>query len=276
MATTLERPSTPPPRSRIHTPTTPRHGTFEDNYRPYSPRKSSRISQQARVTHTPPRQISSQVRTMSTPQTSRTASAPSAVAGTPASSHTASKKRIPRTSTQLGEGRVAGALDFDPTTSASGAIGLPTPSRTDKMEAQQSALRNNGMLPTPVKTPQSARVTNLAVKGVARNIFPTRGGNIDEIMPSPRKKGNKKYSGFTINSFGAEEEDSPIPIYTDSQDRVPSPDTRVENPFYGESSSAPADSARRTSKRRKVAVRGEDDQDLEDLESRTDGLVYVL
>jgi hypothetical protein len=273
MATTLERPSTPPPRSTINTPTTPRHGAFEDDYQPYSPRKSSRISQRARTTHTPPRQLSNYVRNMSTPQTSRIASSSTAFAGTPASLQTVSKKRIPRSSTQYREGKASGALDYDPATSA---LGLPTPSRTDKMEVPRSNLRNNGMLPTPVKTPQSARVTNLAVKGVARNIFPTRGGNIDEIMPSPRKKGNKKYSGFTINSFGAEEEDSSIAIYTDSHDRVPSPDTKEENPFYGDSSKAPVEPALRTSKRRKVSVKGEGDQDLEDVRSREDGLVYVL
>ena len=137
-------------------------------------------------------------------------------------------------------------------------------------------MRNNGMLPTPAKTPQRASVTNLAVKGVARNIFPTRGGNVDEIMPSPRKKGNKKYSGYTINSFCAEEDDSPIPIYTDSHDRVPSPDTTEENPFYGESSNAPAEPAVRQSKRRKVSVRGEADQEMGDIGNRDDGLVYVL
>jgi hypothetical protein len=179
-------------------------------------------------------------------------------------------------STQVDGRRVSGTLDFESTSSAATALGLPTPSRTDKMELPRSALRNNGMLPTPSKTPQRTVTPNSALKGVARNIFPTRGGKDNEIMPTPRKKGSKKYSGFTINSFAAEEEDTPIAIYTDSHDRIPSPDVRDENPFHGEGSDATVPPAIRASKRRKVTVKDEGDQDLEELGSREDGLVYVL
>lgn len=176
----------------------------------------------------------------------------------------------------MGGRRVSGALTKDSTISAASALGLPPP-KNDKMVSQQStaAVRKNGMLPTPAKTPKKRpEEISPAISSVARNLFAIRPDS-DEAMPSP-KKGRKKYTGFTLDSFEAEEETTPIQIYTDSHDRVPEVDDSAENPFYGQSTPVQSEPTKRSSKRRKVTVAGEGEQEVEDLEDREDGLVYVL
>jgi hypothetical protein len=132
------------------------------------------------------------------------------------------------------------------------------------------------MLPTPAKTPKKRPSENgPAITSIARNLFPVRTGSEEGVMPSPKKKGIKKYSGFTLDSFGAEE-DAPIHIYTDSHDRVPEVDLSPDNPFYGENSAVAPEPRKRASKRRKITVPGEGEQTIEELEKREDGLVYTL
>lgn len=177
----------------------------------------------------------------------------------------------------MGGRRVSGALTKDSTISAASALGLPPPKNNDKMGFQQSsaAVRKNGMLPTPAKTPKKRpEEISPAINSVARNLFAIRPGS-DEAMPSP-KKGRKKYTGFAMDSFEAEEETTPIQIYTDSHDRVPEVDNSAENPFYGQSTSVQSEPTKRSSKRRKVTVAREGEQEIEDLEDREDGLVYVF
>lgn len=199
----------------------------------------------------------------------------------PTSPQTASKKRTPRNSQSTGGRRVSGALTFDSMSSAAASLGLPTPTTTRttsrKTNAESSsALRNNGMLPTPAKTPNE-RPTQVApaVRSIARNLFPVRSGSDEEIMPSLKKKG-RKYKGFTLDSFEAEEDSTPIQIFTDSHDRVPEVDLSPENPFYGESSRSIPEPTKRSSKRRKVTVPGEGEHTVDELEQREDGLVYVF
>lgn len=172
---------------------------------------------------------------------------------------------------------MSGALTHESTVEAASALGLPSLRNGSKTEAQRSAPRNNGMLPTPAKTPKKHAKTNTsAITSVARNLFPIRGETADEVMPSPKKKGRKRYTGFTLDSFEAEE-DGPIPIYTDSHDRVPEVDISSDNPFYGESSTAPPDPSKRSSKRRKIVIPGEEEeQTFSEAERREDGLVYVF
>ncbi len=97
-------------------------------------------------------------------------------------------------------------------------------------------------------------------------------------MPSPKKnRGRKRYTGYSLDSFEAQEEDMPIPIYTDSHDRVPEVDMSQENPFYGESTATKSEPSKtRASKRRKITVPGEGEQTIEDLEQREDGMLYTL
>ncbi|CZT43090.1 uncharacterized protein RSE6_03076 [Rhynchosporium secalis] len=263
------RSRTPEPPSSLQSPGTPRWG-YDDNYQPYTPRKSARVQQRSRDAQTPP------------PATRRTQASSNAtthdLSNLPSSPQTASKKRTPRNSLSTGGRRVSGALTFDSMTSAAASLGLPTPTTTRKTNVKSSsALRNNGFLPTPAKTPNE-RPTQIApaVRSIARNLFPARSGSDEEVMPNLKKKG-RKYTGFTLDSFEADEASTtPIQIFTDSHDRVPEVDLSPENPFYGESGRSIPEPTKRTSKRRKVTVPGEGEHTVEELEQREDGLVYVF
>ena len=148
-----------------------------------------------------------------------------------------------------------------------------------------------GMLPTPAKTPRkkyhAASQNESNIAAIARNLF--HHSDVDEVMASPTKKPStpstpsrrrpKKYTGFTLESFAVVEEEEPIAIFTDSQDRVPEVDGSVENPFFGNGALAGSlapEPARRRSKRNIVSIPGEGKQTVEDATRREDGLVYVL
>jgi len=277
--------STPPPPSSLHTPTTPRYG-WEDTYQPYSPRKSARVSsQRLRAAQTPPPQSSSHIiRTShSSPRSAKKVASTNMTGNTssgPSSPQTAPKKRTAKTATADGGRRVSGALNYDSTTSAAAALGLTSHHNETKMESHRptTIVRNNGMLPTPAKTPKKRpSETAPGIASVARNLFPIRAETVEEVMPSPKKKSRKRYTGFTLDSFTADDEETaPIQIYTDSHDRVPEVDLSSDNPFYGEASATEPEPMKRMSKRRKITVAGEGDQTVEEAEKREDGLVYVL
>ncbi len=128
------------------------------------------------------------------------------------------------------------------------------------------------MLPTPVKTPKKAPTeTAPAITAIARNLFPVRGD--EEVMPSAKK--HKARRTYGLDSFEITE-DAPIQIFTDSMDRVPEVDSHPENPFFGSKTRSEPEPKKRSSKRRKLAVPGEGEQSVEELEQRDDGLVYVL
>jgi hypothetical protein len=136
------------------------------------------------------------------------------------------------------------------------------------------------MLPTPAKTPKKRpNGTTPAIKSVARSLFSSvRTAADDEVMPSPRKnRSQKKYHGFNLDSFEGEEEAAPIPIYTDSAERIPEVDRSEENPFLVDTIAAqPEPSKLRSHKRKKISVEGEEDQYIEDLERREDGMIVVF
>jgi hypothetical protein len=144
------------------------------------------------------------------------------------------------------------------------------------MDRSKALSRGNGMLPTPDKTPNTRPSAPApAISSIARNLFPVRAETVDEVMPSPKKKARKRYTGFTLDSFEAEE-GAAIQIYTDSHDRVPEADLSADNPFYGGSNIAVPEPSKRGSKRRKIAIPGEGEQTIEEAEKREDGMVYVL
>lgn len=132
------------------------------------------------------------------------------------------------------------------------------------------------MLPTPAKTPrkQPDGVTEANVRSVARNLF---AGETD-IMPTPKKRKSKKYTGLTLESFRAENVEAPIEIFTDSRDRIPEKDTTTDNPFYAATSAnAPAhEPTKRRSPRKHVSIPGEGSETIEEAIQREDGIVYVL
>ncbi|KAH6678653.1 hypothetical protein B0J14DRAFT_327887 [Halenospora varia] len=279
MASSTLRVHTPPPPTRIRTPTTPRLGTFNDDYQPYSPRKSSRISERARANNnSPPATPGRKIRAIpSSPKSAKRSS--TSTSNLPTSPQTATKKRFAKSPSEMGGRRVSGALNFDTTASAAASLGLQTPHRTDKMKKSDiprpvAAIRGNGMLPTPDKTPsRRAEKTDPAVSSVARTLFSVSSATAEEAMPTPKKKG-KKYKGFTLDSF--ETEDEPIAIFTDSHERVPEPDDHSDNPFFGEGAKAVPEPTKPSTKRRKITVPGEGEFDYAEVEKRTDGYIAVF
>jgi len=266
MATAFHASTPPPPEGPMHTPSTPRLG-YSDNYEPYSPRRqSARVLQRARNAHTPP------------PRGSKSIASTNMSSPPPSSPQTASKKLPKKPANMDSSRRVSGALNYSTTVSAAAALGLPPPAIKGEKEARRSTLiRNTGMLPTPDKTPKKrpSDVTP-AITAIARTLFSSRSENVDEAMPSPKKKGRKKYTGFTLDSFGPEDEDRGIQIYTDSHDRVPEADSSRDNPFYSLTTAIQPEPTKRASKRRKITIPGEGELSLEEAEKREDGMVYVL
>ncbi|KAB8291417.1 hypothetical protein EYC80_010091 [Monilinia laxa] len=288
MATSIVRPSTPPPSTSIKTPSTPRFG-YDDNYQPYSPRKSSRVASRAirdAVTPPPPT-IKHNIRNnLSTPQSTPRAARKVVFSGTPQHIHslppqspqTATKRRAPRSATTIDGRQISGALDFDGTTSAATALGL-TPKnkkREQKMDNHQrpgAMVRGDGMLPTPSKTPRHPKQTEEMKEGihaVSRTLFTSiHADNSADAMPKP-KKNRKKYDDFGLGSSSADE---PIAIFTDSEDRIPEVDSHSDNPFFGSSPPQNTRGRTRSSKPKLIHVPGEEDQTLEQLMGREDGHV---
>jgi hypothetical protein len=184
----------------------------------------------------------------------------------------AATKNAPKASLINNDSAISGALAYDPTA----ALGVPSSLHGGKIGS--GTVRNNGMLPTPAKTPMQKDGSGAipGINSVARNLFPIRGETADEAMPSPKKKGRKKYAGFTLGANEDDAEGSAIAIYTDSHDRVPEVDLSADNPFYGQYGSVPPEPTKRSSKRRKIAIPGEGEQTIEEAERREDGLIYVL
>ncbi|OAA62805.1 hypothetical protein SPI_04345 [Niveomyces insectorum RCEF 264] len=243
--------ATPSPPPNIHTPPTPRLG-FGDSWEPFSPRKSSRL-----LAATTASQSASSARTPSPSANTRRARQPAV----PASR---ARRTMPPSTTASKEKEAAAAAAAEGSHPFSGRMGV-------------------GMLPTPAKTPskkQHAAFQNEAnLAAIARNLFHTDAVDaVDAVMSSPKRP--KKYTGISLESFTAIEEDEPIPIFTDSQDRVPEADNSTENPFYGDGAALPptaTEPPRRRSKRNHhVSIPGEGRQTVEEATRREDGLVYVF
>ncbi|KXX73370.1 hypothetical protein MMYC01_210137 [Madurella mycetomatis] len=271
MADTMEPlvPSTPSPgsTSRIRTPPAPQHG-YSDAYEPYTPRKSTRIAQRA-ANRTPSPQLSSrhypepQQNSLGSPKSSKKRFTSNMA--TPALSP--QKKRMPPMDSSR---KVSGTLTAEGTTNAAVALGLL--SKPEPRSSRASASTGAGMLITPAKTPQKPPTEQAKAKvgSIARTLF----HNEDDVMPSPKKMRTQKY---TLDSFCNDEEaDEPIPIYTDSHERIPEVDDSAENPFYvGQSAVAPEPPKRR-SKRQTVTIPGEGKVSVDEAVRREDGMLIVF
>jgi len=276
----VNRMTTPPPRSGIQTPPAPKHGSFEDDYDVYSPRKSSRISSQRaqRAAATPsPDLTSHNVRgsAHSSPSSSKKKGASAGNHGSPPL--TIAKKRSTVVSGVRENRRVSGALTEESAASAATVLDL-SPKKDDGPKASRhpsTAYRNGSMLPTPVKTPQkSPKKSSPAINRIARKLF-VRPASAEDAMPSP-KKARKSYSGFSLDSFTADDETAPIEIYTDSSERIPEVDLSTDNPFYGPGSYVSSDPVKKAPRRGNVTIPGEGEVPVEEAEARQDGIVYVL
>ncbi|EXJ87678.1 hypothetical protein A1O1_04602 [Capronia coronata CBS 617.96] len=139
------------------------------------------------------------------------------------------------------------------------------------------------MLPTPAKTPQKKMAPK--VGGAARALFQDTTRQIADsasFEPSPRRsRRTKRYNGFSLESFCAEDDSSraQIQIFTDSRDTVPQVDESTSNPFLAHNLNAETSSARKvagTVKRRKVSGQKKIDPQVEEAISKDEGMVYVF
>ncbi|KAH7161408.1 hypothetical protein EDB81DRAFT_853799 [Dactylonectria macrodidyma] len=262
MAATFDGSITPPPPVGIRTPPTPRLG-YHDNWEPFTPRKSARISSQRTRTPSPNSSHRQPPRSPRTVKKSTKHNNPSTVSPM----HSPQKKRQPA----LDSVRRASSRMSAEGTQAAAALGLEQ--APIQRPANLNVARASGMLPTPSKTPQKPpnEKTAANIKSFARNLFPSDA----EAMPSPKKRRAKKYTGISMDSFTAEEIEEPIEIFTDSQDRVPTKDESEANPFYGDDA-APVETTKRRSKRKQVNIPGEGAYSIDEASRREDGMVYVF
>lgn len=132
-----------------------------------------------------------------------------------------------------------------------------------------------GSLPTPVKTPKKKPVSKTSA--AARALF-QEPQTIEELVASPRKsRKNKRFNGFSLESFRAEDTTGQIQIFTDSRDQIPESDSTKDNPFKQEiEHSASSRKVPGTVKRRKVSEPRPTDPQVEEAIREDNGMVYVL
>ena len=168
---------------------------------------------------------------------------------------------------------------------SSGAPSLDLLHNPDKNPTSQQPALNLAvsMLPTPAKTPRKKPVQPAAVQAAARVLFPSRPDTVEDAMPNPRKRRNKRHVGFSLYSSVEDDGDAgsenPIEIYTDSKDKVPELDPSEDNPFYDHHAQTVASSEPRKtkgSKKRKAEHSIDASTEIEEAFNREEGMVYVL
>ena len=281
--------TTPPLRTATHTPPTPLHGARYDAYHPYSTtRKSTRHSSSRRqraVETPPPKSVDlSHNSTSLDPKKSNTLRSAAHLYSPPSSTHTSPRRKGRRSRMQN--------QDQDQEISTMNGVGLPSEATSldsfhgpdGNPSLQQPFLQlGAGMLPTPAKTPRKKPVQPTAVNAAARVLFPARPDTVEDAMPTPRKRRNRRNVGFSLYS-SMEDEGDPNPedkiqVYTDSKDKVPELDPSQDNPFYeqpGQDAHAPEPMNNNVSKKRKAGHSVEGKKEIEEAFKREEGMVYVL
>ncbi|KAH8903188.1 hypothetical protein BR93DRAFT_866259, partial [Coniochaeta sp. PMI_546] len=258
----------------IHTPNTPKHG-YSDNWEPYSPRKSARLSQRNSNNNvvnqrTPsPRASTRQAERnnhLGSPRAKKNSlsNKTSASMGSPTSPQ---KKRMPAMDSTR---RASGNLTLDSTTTAAAFLGFGakhTESRTGRASVAGAA----GLLPTPAKTPQKtpSPKTKANINAVRRSLF-----HQDEadVVPTPKRTRGKKH---VLDSFAADDDES-FPIFTDSRERIPEVDPNEDNPFYGPTVTTAPAAPKRRSKPQHVNIPGEGEVAVDEAIKREDGMLIVF
>lgn len=135
---------------------------------------------------------------------------------------------------------------------------------------------SNGM-PTPAKTPRKRSAYDGShVKSTARVLFPARPATNEDIMPSPRKVRKNKHAGFSLDSYGEDDNGEQIHIYTDSKERIPDEEEidDDDNPFRSRGSTRR--SGRKSEARKANGTKHGMTKEIDEAVERGEGMVSVL
>ena len=152
----------------------------------------------------------------------------------------------------------------------------------DTLLLQSTTAIGANMLPTPAKTPRKKQIHSKALASASRVLFPVRPETVEEVMPTPRKRRNRRHVGFSLTSSFEENETSSegkIHIFTDSKEKLPELDTSEENPFYDIAAQpGPSQEKRKSrgSKKRKGSSTVHGNKEIEEAFNHEKGMVYVL
>ena len=278
--------TTPPSTLARHTPPTPLHGAKYDEYRPKSTRKGTRNSSlrtQRAIETPPPNPVDLQhISASLDPKKPYYLRPAPHTYSPPSSTNTSPRKKFSR-GPFSDHGNDASAMDA--AGPSSGALSLDRFHNPDKNPTlQQPALSlAANMLPTPAKTPRKKPVQPAAVQAAARVLFPSRPDTVEDAMPNPRKRRNKRHVGFSLYSSmeddGDVDSENQIEIFTDSKDKVPELDPSEDNPFFDQNAQTLASvepCKTKGSKKRKAEHSIDASREIEEAFNREEGMVYVL
>lgn len=278
--------TTPPSILAVNTPPTPLHGAKYDGHCQKPSRKGTRksLSRTQRAIDTPPvnsvelEHISESL----DPEKPNTLRSAPHTYSPPSSTHTSPRKKPSRGPFST-HGKDASAMDGGDSYSGAPSLDLfHNPDKNPTLQQPALYLAAN-MLPTPAKTPRKKSVQPAAVQAAARVLFPSRPDTVEDAMPNPRKRRNKRHVGFSLYSSMEDDGDAgsenQIEIYTDSKDKVPELDLSEDNPFYEQHAQTAAFAEPRkmkSSKKRKAEHSVDASTEIEEAFNREEGMVYVL
>ena len=278
--------TTPSSTLAVQTPPTPLHGSRYDDFRLTTTRKDTRnpLSRTQRAIETPPPN-STNFQHTSTSQDSKKPSTLRSGLHTyspPPSTHTSPRRKSSRREFTAHKKDISVMDGVGP---SEGAPPLDLFHKNDKNPTMQNPSLNlaANMLPTPAKTPRKKSVNPVAVQTAARVLFPSRLDTVEDAMPNPRKRRNKRHVGFSLYSSmedgGDAGSENQIEIYTDSKDKIPELDPSEDNPFYDQHAQTVDLTEPRNktgSKKRKAEHSIDARAEIEEAFNREEGMVYVL
>ncbi|KAE8557145.1 hypothetical protein EYB25_001851 [Talaromyces marneffei] len=245
--------TTPPPSDlrELREPRAPRHGAGYDSFDPYPTRQSARLAgQRSSEPHTTP----------PPPSPKKSARRNGIDALSPPGTLSPRKKTVRGKASLINE-----TLDVETSDLSDGASG-------HRLSRSAILPGRSLLLPTPAKTPRHQKsVGNFGA--AARSLFPN-------ASSSSQTKSTKKPSGFSLDSFHEDStsNNSSIEIFTDSRDRIPVANKRLDNPFLSKSEpKMSSDSEIPKAKRQRVASRHVAPEiDPKEAVKRTDGMLYTF
>lgn len=277
--------TTPPSTLAEHTPPTPLHGAKYER-RPRTTRKGTRNSSlrtQRCIETPPPNPVNIQHNSaFLDPKKPNTLHPAPHTYSPPSSTHSSPRKKYSRGQFSK-RNKDASAMDgAAPSSGAPLLDPLRIPDKNPTLQQPSLSLAAN-MLPTPAKTPRKKPVQPTVVQAAARVLFPSRPGTVEDAMPNPRKRRNKRHLGLSLYSSMEDDDDegseNQIEIYTDSKDKVPELDPSEDNPFYDQHAQTVASAEThkaKGSKKRKAEHSVDASTEIAEAFNREEGMVYVL